>query len=128
MPRIDAVATVAHEMDRTLAFYEALGFTFTEADRAGKHVEADAAPGETRLMIDRADLVAELHGSVPEPGAWSAFAVLCETPAEVDARIAAVEDGGFTVVTPAWDAFWGQRYATVADPWGLRIDVFAPLD
>ena len=26
-----------------------------------------------------------------------------------------------------WDAFWGQRYATVRDPDGNAIDLFAPL-
>jgi uncharacterized glyoxalase superfamily protein PhnB len=26
-----------------------------------------------------------------------------------------------------WDAFWGQRYATVRDPDGNGVDLFAPL-
>ena len=26
-----------------------------------------------------------------------------------------------------WDAFWGQRYATVLDPDGNSVDLFAPL-
>ena len=26
-----------------------------------------------------------------------------------------------------WDAFWGQRYASVKDPDGNQIDLFAPL-
>ena len=36
-------------------------------------------------------------------------------------------EAGHTVVHPAWDAPWGQRYATVADPDGYRVDLFAPL-
>ena len=26
-----------------------------------------------------------------------------------------------------WDAFWGQRYASVRDPDGNGVDLFAPL-
>jgi uncharacterized glyoxalase superfamily protein PhnB len=26
-----------------------------------------------------------------------------------------------------WDAFWGQRYATVLDPDGNSVDLFAAL-
>jgi uncharacterized glyoxalase superfamily protein PhnB len=26
-----------------------------------------------------------------------------------------------------WDAFWGQRYAVVADPDGNHVDLYAPL-
>jgi uncharacterized glyoxalase superfamily protein PhnB len=29
--------------------------------------------------------------------------------------------------TAPWDAFWGQRYATVLDPDGNQVDLFAPL-
>jgi uncharacterized glyoxalase superfamily protein PhnB len=31
------------------------------------------------------------------------------------------------VVTAPYDAPWGQRYATVADPDGYRVDLFALL-
>lgn len=28
-------------------------------------------------------------------------------------------------MTEPWDAFWGQRYATVKDPDAYQIDIFA---
>ena len=40
--------------------------------------------------------------------------------------MAGIRDAGFTVVKEPWDAFWGQRYAIVADPDGYMVDLFAP--
>jgi predicted enzyme related to lactoylglutathione lyase len=40
---------------------------------------------------------------------------------------AQVPAAGGTVVHEPWDAPWGQRYATVADPDGYRVDLFCPL-
>jgi uncharacterized glyoxalase superfamily protein PhnB len=35
---------------------------------------------------------------------------------------------GQTSLRTPFDAFWGQRYATVLDPDGNAVDLFAPLD
>jgi uncharacterized glyoxalase superfamily protein PhnB len=34
---------------------------------------------------------------------------------------------GFKAKKEPWDAFWGQRYASVVDPDGNSVDLFAPL-
>ena len=34
---------------------------------------------------------------------------------------------GHVVVQEPFDAPWGQRYATVVDPDGYRVDLFCPL-
>ncbi len=49
----------------------------------------------------------------------------CAAAGEVDAAVAGVRAAGFKVVKEPWDAFWGQRYAIVADPDGYLVDVFA---
>lgn len=126
-PVIDAVAVSTTDRPRTLAFYRCLGFTFPDAGDSPDHIEAETPPGAVRLMIDSADLMEKLTGEVPRPATHAGFALAFESPAEVDAAAAAVDQAGFEVVTPPWDAFWGQRYATVADPDGYRVDLFAPL-
>jgi uncharacterized glyoxalase superfamily protein PhnB len=45
----------------------------------------------------------------------------------VNETYARVMGAGFTGRKEPYDAFWGQRYATVADPDGNVIDLFAPL-
>jgi uncharacterized glyoxalase superfamily protein PhnB len=89
-----------------------------------EHVEA---PGPVRLMIDSAALLEQLNGEPPRPGTASAFALQARSPSEVDEAVARVAAAGHTVVHPPFDAPWGQRYATVADPDGYRVDVFCPL-
>jgi catechol 2,3-dioxygenase-like lactoylglutathione lyase family enzyme len=127
-PVINAVSVTTRDMTRSVAFYEALGFDFTGVDTTTDHVEPLAAPGATRLMIDGAGLIRSITGTDPKPATHSGFALLCATPAEVDAAAAKVAAAGFSVVKQPWDAFWGQRYAILADPAGYQIDLFAPLE
>ena len=74
-----------------------------------------------------ASMMTELNGEPPRPGNTAGFAVLMGTPDEVDAAAARVGDAGHTVVHPPFDAPWGQRYATVADPDGYRVDLFCAV-
>jgi uncharacterized glyoxalase superfamily protein PhnB len=41
--------------------------------------------------------------------------------------VARLTDAGFTWTKEPYDAFWGQRYANLADPDGNVVDLFAPL-
>lgn len=125
MIRLDAVAVSSTDMAKTVAFYELLGFVFGPWTAADKHVEPLTKPGEVRLMIDTAELMEQLTGQKPTPPNHASFAMLCDTPAEVDAVAARLQAAGHTLTVEPWDAFWGQRYATVKDPDGYQIDLFA---
>lgn len=128
-PVLDAVAVSARDIEKSKAFYALLGFDF-EGDGAflsPQHVEPVRGEGEPRLMIDDAALMERLNGERPCAPNHSIFAMLCDTPDEVDAHVAKLAAAGHEVSAAPWDAPWGQRYATVADPDGYRIDLFAPL-
>ena len=45
----------------------------------------------------------------------------------VDAAYAQLTNAGHHGELAPFDAFWGQRYATVHDPDGTGVDLFAPL-
>jgi uncharacterized glyoxalase superfamily protein PhnB len=47
--------------------------------------------------------------------------------AEVDALFEKLTAAGYAGLLTPHDAPWGQRYATVADPDGNWVDLFAPL-
>jgi len=127
MIKLDAVAVSSKDMAKTVAFYELLGFTFPEWGPDDKHVEPIVKAGDVRLMIDTAELMEQLTGHPPAPPNHSSFAMLCDSPAEVDAVAASLKDAGHTLTVEPWDAFWGQRYATARDPDGYQIDIFADL-
>lgn len=126
-PVLDAVGVTSRDMKKTVAFYALLGFRFPAFTDEDQHVEAEGPPGAVRLMIDDAELAKSLIGEDPRPGNGSAFALLYDSPGAVDAAAASVDGAGFSVIAQPWDAFWGQRYATVADPDGYKVDLFAPL-
>lgn len=46
---------------------------------------------------------------------------------DADAAIKRAADAGATVVMPAEDAFWGDRYGMVEDPFGHRWSLATPI-
>jgi catechol 2,3-dioxygenase-like lactoylglutathione lyase family enzyme len=125
--KINAVGVSSSDLKKTAAFYELLGFQFGKIKDGEDHIEPTVEPGGTRLMIDSNKLLAEIIGEKPKPGNHSAFAILYDSQAEVDAAAERVRAAGHTIVAEPWDAFWGQRYAIVQDPDGYRVDLFAAL-
>src|SRR5919205_517338 len=95
--QIAAVAVSATDLARAVAFYELLGFSFPPIEADTMHLEAEAG---VRLMIDSAALLEQLNGEPPRPGTTSVFAILLDSPAEVDAAAARVADAGHPLVHP----------------------------
>lgn len=128
--RLDAFGVVVADMARALAFYRLLGLDIpAEADDA-PHAEV-ALAGGLRLMFDTEATLRSFDPSwtPPAPGSGHrvALAFACDSPADVDAVYEMLTVAGHHGHLPPWDAFWGQRYATVHDPDGNPVDLFAPL-
>jgi uncharacterized glyoxalase superfamily protein PhnB len=122
VPSLDAIGIVTGNLAESLRFYALLGVTPTEDH--GEHVEAKLVSG-LRLMWDTEDLIREIDPEwQPPTGQRIVLAFLCEN---VDTTYAEVTGAGFEGVKEPFDAFWGQRYATVRDPDGSKVDLFAPL-
>ena len=125
--QLNAIGLVAADLGRSAAFYRALGYDVPEpTSEAGGHLDVDL--GGFRLMLDSEDVIRSF-----DPG-WSgsgsgrmSLAVQCSSPEEVDRRHAELSTLGSGSHLEPFDAFWGQRYATVLDPDGVRVDLYAPL-
>jgi uncharacterized glyoxalase superfamily protein PhnB len=50
------------------------------------------------------------------------------TRRSVDAICAKLAKAGHKVLQPPYDAFWGARYAVVADPDGNHVGIMSPSD
>jgi len=125
--KLDAVSVTSGDFAQTVTFYSLLGFSFPAFEASAQHLEAITLAGEVRLMIDDRALIKSLTGRDPVPPTHSSFAIKCDSPNGVDAAVKAVKAAKFTVIKEPWDAFWGQRYAILADPEGYMVDVFATL-
>lgn len=127
-PRFDLIGIVVADMARSLGFYRRLGLDVPDVADAEPHVEL-ALPGGLRLAWDTIDTIRSFDPdwTPPTGGHRIGLAFACETPADVDAAYAELIGAGHEGHLAPWDAFWGQRYATVLDPDGNSVDLFAAL-
>jgi catechol 2,3-dioxygenase-like lactoylglutathione lyase family enzyme len=117
----------AHDVGRSLAFYRTLGLAVPDSTETHVAVEL---PGGNTLSFDTEETIAGMHPgwappSAQEPRLALAFGV--GSAAEVDALFEKLTAAGHVGKLTPYDAPWGQRYATVADPDGNWVDLFAPL-
>jgi catechol 2,3-dioxygenase-like lactoylglutathione lyase family enzyme len=127
-PRLALVELVVSDMAASLAFYSRLGLEFPPGSETAPHVDIDLGGG-LRLALDTEDTIRSFDASWTPPtgGHRSALAFACDSPDDVDATYASLVDAGYHGQLKPWDAFWGMRYATVHDPDGASVDLFAPL-
>jgi len=119
---------VVKDMSRALAFYRLLGLDIPADVDIDGQVEANGGGRGMALgFLTEAMMAASPLGWTEPTGGRISLAFRCDDPPEVDRVFARVIASGHPVVTEPWDAFWGQRYASVRDPDGNRIDLFALL-
>ena len=128
MPTFSAIGIVVSDLPRSLEFYRALGFDVPADAESAPHVEI-ALPGGLRVMIDTQDTIRSFDPSwsAPSGSAKMSLAFECADPADVDRTYADMVAAGHTGHLEPWDAFWGQRYASLEDPDGNTVDLFAAL-
>lgn len=125
MATFDALGIIAEDLAETLAFYRLIGLDVPETGEG--HVEAEL-PGGFRIMFDAKEVIESFSTYEPAAGGRNVgLAFRCETPAEVDATYEKVIAAGYEGREVPFDAFWGQRYATVLDPNGNPVDFYAEL-
>lgn len=122
----DAIGVVATDVAASIAFYRRVGVPFPDDVAIEEHVECPLGPG-VRLMIDSEESVRGFDPEyAPVVGTRVAFAARLDSPAGVDELYAELDSEGFGKVPP-WDAPWGMRYASVQDPDGQQVDIYAWL-
>lgn len=120
------VEIVTRDLNASLDFYRLLGLDVPSPD--GPHVEV-ALPGGNTLAFDTEEVIGGMHpGWTPPDGPGRvAIAFGLAAPADVDALYEKITAAGYSGTLAPFDAPWGQRYATVTDPDGTSVDLFAAL-
>jgi predicted lactoylglutathione lyase len=116
---------VVGDIGASLAFYRLLGWT---GEPTGPHVEF-AFPGGFTIELDEVESVRLWNSGSPpaQPGSGVVSARVASR-AEVDALWQKIVAAGYESRQPPFDAFWGSRYAIVADPDGHQIGLLSPAD
>jgi uncharacterized glyoxalase superfamily protein PhnB len=125
-PGLDAIGIVSGDLNRTVAFYRALGCELPDPPGEDGHLVAQL--GDFRLMIDTEEVMRSFDPHWQATGSGRVtLAAACESAAEVDRLHEELSALGSGSHLAPFDAFWGQRYATVLDPDGIRVDLYAPV-
>ena len=125
--KLDMLGIVTKNIGSSLEFYRTLGLD-VPTSWEGPYVEM-TLQGGIRLSWNDLDMVKEHDPNWEQPvGNRLGMAFLCDSVADVNARYERLAKAGYVGYTPPFDAFWGQRYATVTDPDGNNVDLFFPLE
>jgi uncharacterized glyoxalase superfamily protein PhnB len=120
---LDAIGIVCADLAASVRFYRLLGLDLPEGTE--DHLEA-TTPSGLRVMLDKLELIKQIDPDWVTPkGRPIALAFRCASPKDVDETYAKITKAGFRGKSPPFDAFWGQRYATLLDPDGNAADLFA---
>jgi uncharacterized glyoxalase superfamily protein PhnB len=122
---------VAADFDATLEFYRRLGLAMSERpSHAGmRHAEV-AMPNGMTLELDNVPL-ARIYNAAWRASAGGARALIgfsLPTREAVDRLYAELVGAGYQGRQKPYDAFWGARYAIVADPAGNDVGLMSPAD
>jgi len=123
---LDAIGIVSEDPARSVAFYGLLGVAITRFQDSD-HYEA-TLPSGMRLMLDSVGMIKSFDPSYEHKrGGGPVLCFKLDSAAAVDAMFQTITGAGHRAIKAPWDAFWGHRYACVADPDGNQVDLFAPL-
>jgi catechol 2,3-dioxygenase-like lactoylglutathione lyase family enzyme len=127
--KLGFIGIVTNDMAASLAFYRTLGVPVGPDQDDAPHVDAVLDGGVT-LAWDTVATIRDFDPSfTPATGGHRiALAFDQGSPATVDVTFAALVDAGYAGHVEPWDAAWGQRYATLLDPDGNSVDLYAALD
>jgi uncharacterized glyoxalase superfamily protein PhnB len=128
LPRFDLIDIIARDYDATIAFYRRLGLEVHDGPE-GEIRHSNIEFGDVEIHIDN-EYLAGLYNSSwrsgEQPRVIVGFRV--QTREAVDAQYADLIDAGYAGVQEPYDAFWGARYAIVADPDGNHVGFMSPID
>jgi len=133
---LDGLNLVCEDVDATLAFYRLLGMEIPEenvwrTETGAHHVTGvPIGSGATEIDFDSHELSRvynQGHRDAPAPGgAIIGFRVPSRDA--VDELYRRFTEAGHPGRQPPFDAFWGSRYAIVADPDGRDVGLMSPPD
>ena len=124
MPQLNAIGIVASDLARSIRFYRLLGLDVPETPDEG-HIDT-FLPNGVRFMLDTEETVRSFRARLVARDGEPARARVRVRESRRSGRGLRARDGaGFQGEREPFDAFWGQRYASVLDPDGVPVDLYA---
>ena len=131
-PVLAKINLVAKNYDETLKFYRLLGLNIPDPKTqppGALHAPAENHEG-LHFAIDNEHLARIYNAAWRKDSNKSSvlLTAFLNSRNEVDETYERLVKAGFKAQQPPYDAFWGARYAIVADPEGNDIGLESPID
>jgi catechol 2,3-dioxygenase-like lactoylglutathione lyase family enzyme len=129
-PDLHMLNVIVGDMQASLDFYRRLGVAMPGGENLpGAHVQLRMPRGFS-LELDTAESARVWHAGWRADPASVRVVVGFSLPSReaVDERYAELTSAGYLGRQPPFDAFWGARYAIVADPDGNDVGLMSPVD
>ena len=126
--RVHLITLGVEDLERSRAFYEALGWTPAATPEG---LVAFDLWGATLALYRRADLARDMGRALPRGSGAVTLACNVREKAEVAAVIEAARAAGAEIIKEPHDMAWGGHIAFFADPdghvWEVALNPSAPL-
>lgn len=133
IPQFTGLNLVAKDLQATLAFYRALGVEIPDdkvwrTESGPHHTEGVAIGSGAEIEIDSEALASEYNAGYREAPSATMLGFHVSTREAVDATHDRLVAAGYRSRQAPCDAFWGARFAVVADPDGRDVGLMSPSD
>lgn len=127
-PVLSSVDLVTCDVAESSAFYRRLGLEVVSWPEKGEpHHVTMRMPGGIELMLNSVKLARSYDANANDRGrAYLIFSL--PSREAVDRRFDELISAGHAAISAPFDAFWGARYAIVADPGGIAVGLMGPSD
>lgn len=112
---VSAITLASHDMARSVAFYQALGFVLKSGGADAMFTSFHAGSGYLNLT------------AAPPERQWAWWGRAIFYVADVDAIHARAVAAGLSPAFTPRDAAWGERYFHIVDPDGHELSFARPL-
>ena len=127
--RLDQVNLVARDVAAAVDFYRTLGVQVAEtAPPWDRHHRNVATGGDLDMDIDSSTFAAQWDAGWHAGDAGVVIGFRVDSREAVDEVYERVTAAGYAGHQAPYDAFWGSRYAVVADPDGNAVGIMSPRD
>jgi uncharacterized glyoxalase superfamily protein PhnB len=129
-PDLHMLNLVVNDVGASIEFYRRLGAARAGGETvSGGHAQL-RMPGGFSLELDDAESARLWHAAFRSDPASVGIVIgfALGTREAVDERYADLTQAGYQGRQPPFDAFWGARYAIVADPDGHDVGLMSPVD
>ena len=128
-PKFDQINIVVRDMPAMLEFYRMLGLDVADTDTGwAQHHRTVRSDGGFDIDFDSQSFAQQWNRGWPAGASGTVIGFRVVERSTVDELFERLTSAGYQAQQEPCDAFWGARYAVVADPDGNSVGIMSAAD